>query len=114
LELHSFNNRTGVVSDALLLAEYRTHGRVHSTCFSPDGSKLYITGGPDGDGLIQFNVNALPYIDSVEIFDTTGNINGELRPGPDGKIYISDWYGLYTILYPDRQGNACALKASYV
>ena len=113
LESFSFDNSTGKVSDGQLLTSYGVAGRVHSIELSPDDTKLFMTGGPDGGGLIQFDLNSLPAIDTFTFADGR-NINGQLKLGPDGKIYLTDWRGLFTIMNPNLKGEAAQLRKDYI
>lgn len=111
-ELYDFDNTTGVVSNARVIAQYDMIGRAHSVCFSPDGTKLYLTGGSHGSELIQFDISD-PSIPGITIVDT-GSINGQLRLGPDSKMYTSTWFGVYCIPYPNKSGQDCGFDPHYI
>lgn len=113
VELFSFDNSSGVITTGQLLTNYGFTGRAHSIALSPDDTKLFMTGGPDGGGLIQFDLNSLPAIDTFTFADGR-NINGQLRLGPDDKIYMSSHKGLYTIVKPDQKGSAAELRIDYI
>jgi gliding motility-associated-like protein len=88
--------------------------------FSPDGTKLYtmrnvLTGGNFYLTLVQYDLTAGSltniYNSSVTIWqDTTPNNQSCMQVGPDGKIYISSFYGthyLHIINRPNLKGTAC-------
>jgi len=113
IEIHHFDNRTGIVSDAILVDSYLPFvGRAHAVCLSPDNSKLYVTGGDDGSDLIQYDLSQSPFMKTTLVSYQPGNgdsvyLNGHLRRAPDGKIYSSEWDGIYCINKPDLPASAC-------
>jgi|GEM_PF-2543460 len=116
LELHTFDNATGIVSNAFLADRFSSAGRVHSVCISPDNSKVYLTGGPGGSDLVQYDISGFPGSGIVKAVivdyerDRGVYLNGELRLGPDNRIYAATFEGVYCIRYPDRPGLACGFS----
>lgn len=103
IELFTFEPESGRVKDARVLDTFSSVGRVHSVCFSWDGSRLYVTGGPGGSDLLQYNMWA-PLDTPVRLNDSSVYLNGMLRLGPDRKIYSANWEGVYCISKPDSLG----------
>jgi gliding motility-associated-like protein len=103
VELFTFERDLGIVKDPILLDTFSLTGRVHSVCFSPDGSKLYVSGGPGGSDLLQYNMWA-PQDTPSRINPPGVYVNGALRRGPDGKVYSANWEGVYSIDKPDTLG----------
>ncbi len=114
IELHSINTSTGQIYNPVIIDHYNSSGRILSTCFSPNGMLLYISGGPTGDDIIQYNISDLKNITSQKINNDSTYVNGCLRLGPDNKIYTDNWEGIYTILKPNVEGPACQFSTSYV
>jgi gliding motility-associated-like protein len=114
VELHDFNRNSGVVHNQALIASYTTTGRAHSACFSADGSKLYVCGGPDGDDLIQYNLDSLPVISMRQLTDASHYMGSGIRRGPDGRIYSIEWNGIYTVMSPNLAGAAADLRYDYL
>lgn len=86
IEIGSFDNTTGIVSNTSIIDINATSGI--GTCFSPDNSKLYIA----GSNLAQYDMSAYPNftaIESSKVILSAGNSYSNLRNGPDEKIYIA-------------------------
>ncbi len=113
VELHSFNNVTGEVSNALML-DQTFSGHPFGTSFSPDGSKLYVSTNIGQGGVYQYDVSLLPDLAAVQNskLQLVNGRYGSLRVGPDGKIYAthtSNQYTISTINSPNLAGIACDL-----
>lgn len=108
LILGDFNAATGLVSGLTWLAP----ANYYAACFSPDGSKLYVSTmrtTPSGS-IFQYDLNAgsLPLIINSVKFIGYGFLS-DLQLAPDGKIYFrssSDPVTLGAITYPDLSGTA--------
>lgn len=111
VELHSFNNTTGVVSNAIDLDTIRAYG----VSYSPDGSKLYVptySGNPAA--LYQYDLSLLPDVQAVKNSKTviaSQHFNG-LRIGPDNKIYVAYFGNISVINNPNLAGPACNLQTN--
>lgn len=105
LDLFDFDKTSGSVSNSMSIAKPNNdHANIYGVEFSPDNSKLYVTGETYGlvtSFLVQYDLNAnvgsLSDINAsmVEIFKyTTGMLGGKgLQLAPNGKIY---WVNLST------------------
>lgn len=118
-ELFDFNPATGAVSNPVVVDSLPTN---ISSCFSPDGSKLYLLNyyGDGGGALFQLNLSlSTPsaIAASKTRLDTVigpGTLVYDARTGPDGKIYVKmpssyathDTIGCVTM--PNAAGTACA------
>lgn len=110
IEIHRFNPTTGVTYGGETLQFNFINDWVYGAEFSPDDSKLYITGSK----IWQFDLSVL---DTAEINKSLVLISDQfLRNtgtpvlGPDGKIYITSFFDgdyLYTIEKPNEKGLAC-------
>lgn len=101
LELYSFNNNTGIVSNAIVLdSAIWSYGM----SFSPDGSKLYTT----VPKIYQYDLSLLPNVNAVINSKTVINNQGGsgTRIGPDNKLYIIGT-PISVINYPNLAGPAC-------
>ncbi len=108
LELYSFDNNTGVISNAIPLS---SDILLTSQAFSPDNSKLYV--------IDAFNYAIHQYDlcnkDSAQIVDSKITIAypmvscADMRLGPDGKIYVShDGDNFVGVIHnPNEYGVSC-------
>jgi len=112
-ELHSFNNTTGIVNNAITLDTiWGTNW--YGVSYSPDGSKLYI-GKCAGTGyLYQYDMSLLPDIVAVRNSRTViSNIHCYgTRLGPDNKLYLIDEGHISVINNPNLSGPACGFVAN--
>ncbi len=107
LELYSFDNNTGIISNTIPLS---TDLLLFSSAFSPDNSKLYVI-----DGLnLAIHQYDLCNKDSAQIVDSKITIaypmgGGDMRLGPDGKIYVSlDGENYVGVIHnPNEYGVSC-------
>ncbi|MBS1687586.1 MAG: gliding motility-associated C-terminal domain-containing protein [Bacteroidetes bacterium] len=123
-EMCDFDPATGKASNAIMLD---TLGLDQSVCFSPDNTKLYVSQyGPTypNSALVQYDItlstpaaivaSQVPIIDSFDLCAPACGAAGEIRAGPDGKIYctanadstgMSQYIGC--INSPNLRGTAC-------
>lgn len=106
VELCYFNKITGEVSNAGIFSSL---GGKIGTCISPDNSKLYIG---HYNKLSQYDLTLFPNVAAVvaseEIISTNVSF-GQMRRGPDGKIYIANISAdnIAIIQNPNSSGLAC-------
>jgi len=110
VELYSFDNIHGTVYNPIML-DSLPPGKVYGACFSPDNSRLYVSKNQN-NGLYQYDVSLLPNTAAVLASKTQidGSRFGEMRIGPDNKIYITILtlqYALGVINNPNAPGLAC-------
>ncbi len=115
IELGTFNNATGMVSNTLSIDPLTGSSRI-GTCFSPDNTKLYVTTMGD---LAQYDISSYPNAATIAASKVVlGNaINyAQLRNGPDGKIYCALYQNLNPFIgvinNPNAAGTACNLNNS--
>jgi gliding motility-associated-like protein len=114
IEVGTFNNATGMVSNTYLIDSTQNLNRL-GTCFSPDNTKLYITTFGD---IAQYDISLYPNVAAVvasKVILGSGISYSQLRNGPDGKIYIAYWDGnpfIGVISNPNVAGTACNLNNS--
>lgn len=113
VELFSFNNATGQVSNGITLyPPVNTDQGPYYVEFSPDGSKLYYTVANLSTGrqnyLYQFDISAGGNEQPLNPAPMESDVSA-LQSGRDGKIYVSryqqNWLGV--IENPNRPGFAC-------
>lgn len=108
VELYDFNNSTGIVSNSLSLITYTWDS--YGCEFSPDGTKLYASGGIPGS-IFQWDIcagnNAAIMASKTQITNEQ-NVFG-LQCGPDGKMYVAHNSTQYigVINNPNALGAAC-------
>lgn len=128
LELFTFNNATGRVSNPVRLTVPATT-RAYGLEFSPNGKWLYFSGGYDEN--LTTGVKTIYQLDAtgttapglaasvLEVGQSPAGTVGALQLGPDGKIYVAQWdyhattsrrgyESLGVITQPDQRGPACA------
>ncbi len=116
-ELMDFDPTTGKVSNARILVD---NVNCYGTCFSPDGTKLYVDGdrgGPDGNFVSQFDISLSTLTDIIDskadvfAYPFSGNLlYSDMRAGPDGKIYIGSTINvdyMDVIADPNIAGAGC-------
>lgn len=108
VEIGRFNNATGVVSD-IITVDHGQQFMGYGTCFSPDDSKIYLSGL---NGILQYDMAAYPNATAIAASKQTISTQylSQMRNGPDGKIYVAAWSHPFigTINQPDLAGAACA------
>ncbi len=109
-DLYAFDKRTGAIGHILT---FLRSGYIYSSCFSPDGSKLYHAPVPAGSDLFieQYDLSLLPNVAAVRnsgVLLPAGRVY-ELREGPDKKLYVmsGDTRTIHVIEQPDLPGAAC-------
>jgi len=109
--LFDFDVKSGVVSNAIKLS---TNSQGYGVCFSPDGSKLYCSGG----NLMQYDLrsnDSAAINASRHLLDSRSNADGPyygtLTLGPDGRIYCAAWGYPYlgVINNPNAAKSACGM-----
>ncbi|MFN8287669.1 MAG: gliding motility-associated C-terminal domain-containing protein [Chitinophagales bacterium] len=113
-ELFDFDNSTGTLSNAILIPNYTAAWGLE---FSPDGSKLYLTGWYLQDYLYQFDLSNYTQAAISASAQLIGNITGPdanyktgyMQLAPDGKIYIAVYTDSYlaVINNPNVAGTGC-------
>lgn len=104
--IFDFDASTGRVTNELVVHRRAAYG----VCFSPDNSKLYISGfGIQSAQTIQFDLS-INHPDSIR--ESATNLGGlqfvNLKAGPDDKIYFgSSSSRLGVIRFPNLRGQAC-------
>ncbi len=122
-ELHDFDPALGVVSNGQVLDSITPTIGGHSThsgiCFSPDNSKVYISGVRNEQlagnryFLCQFDLNAsggMAGVRATKTFLGETYISKQLRRGPDGKIYMPGFNSsdsISVVEMPDVAGTGC-------
>jgi len=104
-ELHSFDNFTGVVSNAISLDTFSAYG----LSYSPDGSKLYVGVSLN---IYQYDMSLMPNITAVQNSRTVifnGDMSRGMQIGPDNKVYVLTFAnnGVSVINNPNLAGPAC-------
>lgn len=118
-ELYDFDPSTGIVSNAATMG---ADSKAYGACFSPDGTKLYLStnyfdGGGFFDDILQYDIT-LPTMAAIQASRTIVHTMsfpsfltnaGDLKLAPDGKIYISMPLrnDLQCINFPNLAGIAC-------
>jgi gliding motility-associated-like protein len=107
VELYDFNNSTGVAGNGTTLT---TASNYYGLEFSPSGKRLYASMYIFAQ-VVQFNLDAPNIAASATLVlnDGIDYYGGGLQTGPDGKIYMSNYYetSLTVINNPDALGAAC-------
>ena len=109
-ELLEFNPTTGEFFNVLNLPIHRNTNITVNSCFSPDGSRLYIG---ESRGIFQYNLalsNSQDLIDSkIHIPTSTDNLSSyKMQRTPDEKIYITSRTAVFSaLLFPNLGGLDC-------
>lgn len=122
LEILSFDNETGIVSEKDYYS-YKSINGIYSCEFSPDGTKVYFgygSNGPKEDSLSQLDLTDIGNVklSTIRVLDPNlenDYIVGTLQLGPDGKIYFdSQKHGLGVINDPDSSIHKCNPVYNYL
>jgi PKD repeat protein len=113
-EIFSFNDTTGVIQSQYVI-NHPDSIPYYGATFSPDGSRLYLSGAWAHQYLHQFDLTAgsqSAIVNSRVLInlDTAGNLHtaGAMQLATDGKIYIAAGYSwLDAINNPNGLGLAC-------
>jgi len=110
LELFDFDNATGQVSNARMIANLAN--QMYGIEFSPDNQKLYQTYNNPGY-IVQYDVSSGVTSTIIASADTVGQSTSQLyqlQLAPDGKIYVAKYtvQSLACITNPNLAGNASA------
>jgi len=112
-ELFDFNSLTGAVSNPISFTGTLIYIKAYGVEFSPDNSKLYLSGGLTTSYIRQINLNAgdsLAIVNStVQIGSPATQFMGAVQLGPDSKIYGAKYntINLGVINNPNELGTAC-------
>ena len=112
--LLDFNNSTGILGNQRIIT---TPGYCGNQCFSPDGTKLYVSISEST------NCTYKQYISQMDLSNPNlplykiSSINGAMKRALNGKIYVSrgsvtdalgnNKYQFDAILYPNQPNTAC-------
>ncbi len=111
IELHHFDNATGIVSGAINLDTIVSGGdQWYGASFSPDGRKFYASPYIGAvQALYQYDVSLLPDVAAVQASRTVINNNRYygMRIGPDSKVYMIYGGAISVINNPNVAGPAC-------
>ena len=107
LELLQFNATTGIATGCQVLNSF---GNQYDGEFSPDNSKFYVR--VLGGSMYQYDLSLMPSISAViasqNIVYTSADWGGQMKLGPDGKIYAQTNVGfLDCISSPNLLGSLC-------
>lgn len=117
LELHDFNDSTGIVSNGFTLKNNYLNG--YSVEFSPDSRLLYAS-PYEASILLQYDLSSTSISDIIASEKTIATFNsgfrGAIQLAPNGKIYQSIGVTKYlsVIDSPNLIGNACMFKDSAI
>jgi hypothetical protein len=120
-QLFDFDRCTGQLNFNLYLQQSEYYFLGSSISFSPNSRYLY---APRYEAILQYDLyaeNIANSVDTVAVWDKHGTSfvgftpNGFLQCeiGPDGKLYLSPWYGnncLSVINRPNLRGKACDVR----
>jgi hypothetical protein len=102
LEVFDFDNATGRVSNPQTI---EVNGFPYGVCFSPGGSKLYVSFLKGTSGIVQYDLQTKKIAEIVK--NNRENSFGSLQIGPDGKIYIArNSNFLDVIVFPEKEASA--------
>ncbi len=112
MALYKFDIETGRATGWLTLARIGLTGYYYVGDFSTDNSKAYIMESFGSGNIFQFDLNQTSDADILNSRTYIANaVNGSLKLGPDGKIYVRGGEGnsrnISVIEYPDLAGTAC-------
>jgi gliding motility-associated-like protein len=117
-EIFDFNKLNGVISNAITFPS--SYPFSYGMEFSPDDSRLYVSGGLGTNYIYQINMNAgsnaAIISSSTLIKNITSLCMGALQLGPDNKIYSARWNdpSIGVINAPNLVGTLCNFVDSQV
>ncbi|MBI2269581.1 MAG: gliding motility-associated C-terminal domain-containing protein [Bacteroidetes bacterium] len=113
IELFDFNNTSGVISNPVNLP---SPGNAYGTCFSPDGTKLYVSYESRGRGIVQYDLTVSGVAKSaVRVSPVDSTRYGAMQIGPDDRIYAAKLgQFLDVITNPNGTGSGCGFKTDQV
>jgi PKD repeat protein len=117
VDLFDFDRKTGTLSNAISATG---NPFAYDVCFSPDGTKLYLT-GEQARYLVQFDATARDAAtleaSRTEIFRSTHRWPafehiGGVQAGPDGRLYVvvRNEQQMSVITQPNRAGALCGYQ----
>ncbi len=117
LILYDFDSGSGEISNPFILRNGNGYDYYYSAAFSEDNTKLYAVAGDPLRGLIQYDLLAG---DSLAIINSRVTLDdgtyGQLRLGPDGKIYVTNPViaatssSLSVVNNPNLKGTSCVFE----
>ncbi|MBK8956727.1 MAG: gliding motility-associated C-terminal domain-containing protein [Saprospiraceae bacterium] len=114
IEIHRFDPSTGTISGGVVLNLNLIGEFVNGAEFSPDDTKLYITGSKIWQVDLSDWDTAAINKSLVLISAQAGRNTGAPVLGPNGKIYITTFSSIHTFLYtiekPNLKGLACDFR----
>lgn len=114
-EIFDFDNSTGLISNPITINNALIDNS-YGVEFSPDGSKLYMSGAQTASILFQVNLDLDTNQEVVNSFTSIANVTssyfGALQLAPDGKIYIAkdNFEYLSVINNPNELGLQCDFR----
>ncbi|HTN17794.1 MAG TPA: gliding motility-associated C-terminal domain-containing protein [Chitinophagaceae bacterium] len=114
-ELYDFDVSTGIVSNYRLIDSFSRGFFCYGAEFSPDGSKLYVSGLFTGIFQYDLSLPSLPAIRASKYLVDTGSFYA-LRLGPDHMIYASTMKDktFSRIKEPNLGGASCNFEAKFL
>jgi len=123
VDVFDFNNATGILSnDCRIVIDSAIGGRVAGAEFSPDGSKLYVSGaGGCCVRIYQYDILAgngtcadIRNSKALVVQSSQSGVINSLQIGPDNKIYCGylSYYTLGCINFPNLSAATCGFVPS--
>lgn len=114
IELYDFNATTGNISNCQTISSYISaagEGGAYGAEFSPDNTKLYAT--PSWGSIQQWDISlpttAAITASKLTLLNYPDYASGDLKLGPDNKIYNCIGYFVNCINFPNLPGSSCGL-----
>lgn len=123
IEFFDFDVKSGHVSNAVieqLGPQANSQSLLYGSCFSPDGSKFYVSWLSDTSRIYQYDMNAgngaAILASKTVIAERLGVAFGALQLAKDGRIYGKSTvpFSMDAILYPNEKGNLCGFAAGFL
>ncbi len=129
IRLYSFDPGTGRLSDPKRItrstpAATDTTVYGYGACFSPDNSKLYLDILNDllQNEIVQYDLGRPTFTEilasQTRVAYRPRNMSGDMKAGPDGKIYQTSAYPADTVIHvihsPDLPGTACGYEENAI
>lgn len=115
VELCDFDRCSGELYNYYKFTVTDTPSYIGAVSFSPSNRYMYISSAPDT--ILQFDLSSSNIKDSKKVIGISDGVPDPFTPefyyqelGPDGKIYVFDYNGCYSISIinnPDSSGLAC-------